>query len=66
MPRKSEALTRHNILLRPGDLEWLQTTYPGMGAAVIIRTLIERHRREVEKKVDANAPVDALNMRPQT
>jgi hypothetical protein len=60
MPRRHENLTRHNILLHAGDLAWIQETYPGMGAAAIIRTLIQRHRLDIEKAVDAHAPLSNL------
>lgn len=60
MPRRHENLTRHNILLKAGDLTWLQETYPSIGAAAIIRTLVEKHRREIEQKVNLEAPIETL------
>jgi hypothetical protein len=60
MPRHYENLTRHNIQLNTGDLAWLQDTYPNISAASIIRTLIQRHRREVETAVDRKVPISTL------
>lgn len=61
MPRRHENLTRHNILLAAGDLTWLQETYPTIGAAGIIRALIEKHRREIEQRVNLEAPIETLS-----
>lgn len=48
MPRRFENMTTHNIRLHRGDIAWLQSVYPDIGAAAVIRTLIQRHRHEIE------------------
>jgi hypothetical protein len=55
-------LTRHNIRLHKDDITWLRETYPDLSASAVIRTLIERHRRELEAKHPYRRPPDALTI----
>ena len=55
-------LTRHNIRLHKDDIAWLQETYPNLSASAVIRTLIERHRRDLRSKPKKPAPTDILTI----
>lgn len=63
MPRQAagEPLQKHTLHLFEGDYAELQSIYPEVGAAIIIRTLIRRHLREVSPKMPTlPAEVDQL------
>ena len=50
MPKSTEPLTRHNILLTAGSYEKLQDLYKNsVGAAGVVRLLINTHLERVEK-----------------
>lgn len=61
MPKRSEDLTKHSIYLKKEDMERLRDTYPEVGAAAIVRTLITKHLREIEAKVDAAHPIHTID-----
>lgn len=59
MPRIREPLTRHNILLTAGTYDRLRDIYDdNIGAAAVIRLLINRHLNEVEGR----SPKDDLKL----
>jgi hypothetical protein len=50
VPKNAEPLTRHTILLTSGTYERLQDLYnDSVGAAAVVRLLIQRHLNEVER-----------------
>lgn len=50
MPKSREPLTRHTILLTSGTYEKLQDIYnESVGAAAVVRLLIQRHLSEIER-----------------
>ena len=56
-------LRRHNVWLHKDDMTWLRETYPNLSAAMVIRTLIQRHRRDLEGKHPIKHPhPDILTM----
>lgn len=60
--KESKPLTKHTLNLYEGQTEKLQTLHPRLGAAYVIRKLIDQHieRAEVEaaKAVPAPPPID--------
>lgn len=65
MPKRSEELVKHSLYLKKDEMERLRDIYPEVGAAAIVRTLINKHLREVEAKVDENAPVNTIDVLKQ-
>lgn len=53
---KKTPVTRHNICLFEGDLDKLKDLYPEHGASLIIRTLVRKHIKKVEDRVDERVP----------
>ena len=54
------SLTRHNIRLHKDDITWLRETYPDLSASAIIRTLIQRHRRDLERRKPFRPALDLI------
>ena len=40
--------TRHNILLRDGDFDYLKASYPKLSATAVVRELVCRHVDELK------------------
>lgn len=56
MPRrKTEDLEKVTINLTRGDMEFLQTAYPEIGASKVIRTLVREHCRRIEERMPKTA-----------
>jgi hypothetical protein len=51
MPRLTETLTRHQLLLFEGDFEKLNSFYQHRSATEVIRTLVRRHIESIEIKL---------------
>lgn len=47
--KESKPLTKHTLNLYEGQAEKLQTLHPRLGAAYVIRKLIDKHIEEAEK-----------------
>lgn len=62
MPKRSEDLIKHSLYLKKEDMNRLRDIYPEVGAAAIVRTLINKHLREIETKVDARVPVNTIDI----
>lgn len=57
MKRKSDKpLTKHTLNLYEGQAEKLQTLHPRLGAAFVIRKLIDKHIADVEGQAASVAP----------
>lgn len=50
MPRSDCELQKHTLNLFPGDYAKLQTFYPDIGAATIIRRLVRKYVEQIEEK----------------
>ena len=50
MPKSECELQKHTLNLFPGDYAKLQSFYPDLGAATIIRRLIRRYVEQIEEK----------------
>lgn len=52
MKRKSDRpLSKHTLNLYAGQMEWLQDNHGRLGAALVIRTLVEDHIRQTQEGV---------------
>ena len=52
MKRKSDRpLSKHTLNLFKGQMEWLQDNHGRLGAALVIRTLVEDHIRQTVEGV---------------
>ena len=50
--KKSEDLQKHTLNLRSGDYERLQSLYPNLGAAVVIRQLVSNYLDRDKSEID--------------
>lgn len=50
--RTSENLKKHTLNLREGDYERLQSLYPELGAAVVIRKLVSNYLDRDKVEID--------------
>lgn len=61
MKRKAaEPLTKHTLNLFEGQYERLQSFYPRVGAAYVIRALINQHIDELKEKAEQAVPAPAV------
>jgi len=64
MKRKEEKpLTKHTLNLYQGQAEKLQELHPRLGAAYVIRKLVDRHIAEAEKLATAMVPEPSIDMK---
>lgn len=62
MKRKAEKpLTKHTLNLFEGQAEKLQTLHPRLGAAHVIRVLIDKHIAEAERLAAQAVPAPEVN-----
>lgn len=58
--KESKKLTKHTMMLYEGQIDTLQEFHPRLGAAKVIRTLIDDHIRSVKegvaRKIDPPEP----------
>jgi hypothetical protein len=62
--KESRPISKHTLNLYEGQLDKLQELHPRLGAAKVIRTLIEDHIRSIEEGVaQVVEPVPELNVK---
>lgn len=52
-----EQLQKHTLLLYEGEYHRLQEYYPEMGAAIVVRKLVRKHLKELDKQHESKTPV---------
>lgn len=63
MKRKAaQPLTKHTLNLFEGQYERLQSFYPRVGAAYVIRALIDKHVDELKEKAAQAVPEQAVSV----
>jgi hypothetical protein len=62
MPKRSEDLIKHSLYLKKEHMELLRDIYPEVSAAQVVRTLINKHLREVEDRVNKHQPIDTIDI----
>jgi hypothetical protein len=60
--RETQPMTKHTLNLFAGHFERLQTLYPRVGAAFVIRRLVEQHLADKEQIAEATVPAPELNL----
>ena len=58
--KENKPVTKHTLNLYAGQVETLQSFYPRVGAAYIIRRLIDKHIEELKDKAEIAIPEPTL------